>query len=127
MLNLMRTHAERWTRPQDWAALVAGLYALASPLWTASTRDATTAMIVLGMVTAMLALWSLAMPGAMIPDGLVALLGVLFFISPWVLGFQDMTAMAWTAWMVGVVTFVAGLAALPESRKVHEAHISAQH
>ena len=127
MVNLTRTHAARWTRPQDWAACVAGLYALLSPIWTTTTRDATTTMVVLGIVTAMVALWSLAMPGAVIPDGLVALLGVLFFISPWVLGFQNVTAMAWTAWIVGVVTFVAGLAALPESRKVHEGHISTQH
>jgi len=127
MVNLTRTHAEKWTRPQDWVACAAGVYALLSPIWTTTTRDATTAMVVLGIVTTMVALWSLAMPGAVIPDGLVALLGVLFFISPWVLGFHDMTGMAWTAWIVGVVTFVAGLAALPESRKVHAGQISAQH
>lgn len=127
MVSLTRAHAEKWTRPQDWVALVAGLYALGSPFWTTTTRDATTAMVVLGIVTAMVALWSLAMPGAVIPDGLVALLGVLFFISPWVLAFEAMAAMAWTAWVVGVVTFIVGLAALPESMKVHRGQISAQH
>lgn len=127
MVNWMGPHDQKWTRPQDWVALVAGIYAVLAPIWTTSIRDATTGMIVLGIVTAMIALWSLAMPGAVIPDGLVALLGVLFFISPWVLGFETTTAMAWTAWVVGVVTFVAGLAALPESRRVHEGRISAQH
>lgn len=127
MMKWTRAQDKKWTRPQDWAALIAGLYALVSPIWTTSTSDATTAMIVLGIVTAIVAVWSLAMPGAVIPDGLVALLGVLFFISPWVLGFETVTAMAWTAWVVGVVTFVAGLAALPESRKIHQSHVSAQH
>ena len=40
-------------------------------------------------------------------EGLVALLGVLFFISPWVFSFQSTTGIAWTAWVVGVVTFIA--------------------
>lgn len=127
MMKWMRGEDRKFARPQDWVAMVAGLYALASPLWTTTTRDATTTMAVLGIVTAMVALWSLAMPGAVIPEGLVALLGVLFLISPWVIGFQTATQMAWTAWVVGAVTLVAGLAALPESRKIHQSHISAQH
>lgn len=125
MMSWARLQEQRWTRPQDWAALVAGLFALASPLWATSTSNATTAMIVLGIVTVIVSLWSLAQPGAVIPDGLVALIGVLFFIAPWVLGFQNLAAMAWTAWVVGVVTFLAGLLALPESRKVHS-RLSAQ-
>ncbi|HEY2041768.1 MAG TPA: SPW repeat protein [Jatrophihabitans sp.] len=118
----------RWTRWQDWAALVVGVYAFLSPIWTTTVGKATTTMIILGVITALAALWSLATPDAMVPDGLVALLGVLFFISPWVIGFHATSGIAWTAWVVGIVTFVAGLWALPESNRLrHGGHIAAQH
>jgi hypothetical protein len=47
-------------------------------------------------------------------------MGVLFFISPWVMGFSDVRAMAWTAWIVGAVTFVVGVADLQLTRTHHK-------
>lgn len=81
----------------------------------------------LGIVTALIALGSLAAPGAVATEYLTALLGVLFFISPWVIGFAATTGMAWTAWVVGVVTFVVGLAAIPQSQHAHRGQMLAQH
>ena len=108
-----------WTRWQDWVTLAAGVYAFLSPIWTTTVSKATGTLLVLGIITALVALFSLAAPGAVAAEGLVALLGVLFFISPWVMSFHATTGMAWTAWIVGVITFIAGLWALPESNKVH--------
>ena len=116
-----------WSRWQDWAALVAGAYALLSPIWTTSITKATWTVIVLGVVTALVALWSLAKPGEVETEWLTALFGVLFFVSPWVLGFHTATGIAWTAWVVGVVTFVVGLSALPQSNAAHRGQLSAQH
>lgn len=116
-----------WSRWQDWVALAAGAYAFLSPIWTSSTGRATGTVIVLGIVTALVALWSLAQPGEVETEWLTGLLGVLFFISPWVMGFHATTGIAWTAWVVGVVTFVVGLAALPQSTAVHRGRLSAQH
>jgi uncharacterized membrane protein YiaA len=110
---------KQWTRWQDWVALVAGVYAFLSPIWTETTTTATWTMIVLGVVTALVSLWSLAMPDNIASEGAHAVLGVLLFIAPWVMAFADVDAMAWTAWVVGVVTFVVGLWALPESQKLH--------
>ena len=109
----------RWARWQDWVALIAGVYAFLSPIWTTSVSKATTTLVILGIVTALVALWSLAAPGAVVSEWVVAILGVLFFIAPWVIGFSGVTGMAWTAWIVGVVTVVVGLWALPESNKIH--------
>jgi uncharacterized membrane protein YiaA len=118
---------KKWTRWQDWVALVAGVYAFLSPIWTETTDTATTTMIVLGVITALVSLWALAMPGAVESEWVHGGLGVLFFIAPWVLGFSDTTGIAWTAWVVGVVTFVMGVWAIPESTKVHRGHLAASH
>ncbi len=117
----------KWTRWQDWVAVVAGGYAILAPIWTDTTTRATWTMIVLGIITALAALASLARPDNMYSDGAVAVLGVLFFIAPWVMGFSGTTAMAWTAWVVGVVSFVVGALAWPESNRAHRQHVAPTH
>lgn len=113
---------QKWTRWQDWAALVAGVYALLSPIWTVTTTTATWTMVVLGAVTAAVALWSLALPDDRNSEVTHMIMGVLLFISPWVMGFAGLTGMAWTAWITGVVAFVAGALAMPASNRLHLQH-----
>ncbi|MEP7035843.1 MAG: SPW repeat protein [Dermatophilaceae bacterium] len=96
------------------AALVAGVYAALSPIWTNNPTDSNKGvytMIGLGVITAALAIAALYRSNGTV-DGLIALMGVLFLISPWVMGFTDQAyrPMAWTAWIVGVVSLVAGAA-----------------
>jgi hypothetical protein len=103
----------KWTHPQGWVALVVGVYAALSPIWTThpTGHKALWTMIVLGVVTAVLALLSLAEVGRVISDGLIALAGVLFIIAPWVMSFtigDGFKALAWTSWIVGIVALVAG-------------------
>jgi len=74
---------------------------------------------VLGIVTALVALWSLVAPAGVADEWLIALLGVLVFISPWVMGFHSVAGIAWTAWVVGVVTFVVGASTMRDSRAAH--------
>ncbi len=116
---------KKWTRWQDWVAVLAGAYAIVSPIWTTTTTRATWTMVALGALTALAGLWSLAMPDNVVSDGAVAVLGVLLFISPWVMGFSGIAAMAWTAWVVGVVAFAAGVWAVPESNRLH--HMATSH
>jgi len=108
------------THPQGLAALVAGVYAALSPIWTTHPDGkAMYTVITLGVITALLALVSLASPGRIAFEGLVALMGVLFIISPWVVSFtpgDGFTAFAWTAWIVGVVALVAGAADVQVTR-----------
>lgn len=116
----------KWTHPQGLAALVAGIYAALSPIWTNNPTDnrATYTMITLGVVTAALALFDLARPGRIAFEALIAFMGVLFFVSPWVMGFAATAymPMAWTAWIVGIVTLVAGAADVQMTRSEHGAH-----
>jgi hypothetical protein len=108
-------------------ALVAGVYAFLSPIWTTTVAAATGTLILLGIVTALVALASLAEPDAIALQWLMAALGVVVFISPWVMGFAATTGMAWTAWIVGAVSVIAGLWAVPASTKVHKTLVAAQH
>ena len=103
----------KWTRWQDWAALVVGVYAFLSPIWTDTTTTATWTLVVLGVVTAAVSLWSLADPASVVTEWGHAVMGVLLFVSPWVMGFNNTDGIAWTAWIAGVIVFVVGLAALP--------------
>lgn len=107
---------KRWTHPQDFIALIVGVYALLSPLWTTTTSKATTTMVVLGAVTAVLSLIELVRPDMLSIEGLTAVMGVLFFISPWVMSFSGSRGIAWTAWVAGVITFAVGAADLQVTR-----------
>lgn len=112
---------QKWRRWQDWVALVAGVYAALSPIWTDTDTTATWTMVVLGVLTAAVSLWALAMPDDRISEYALVLLGVLFIASPWVMGFDNIDNMALTAWIVGAVTLIAGLLAVPaiDSRMHH--------
>jgi hypothetical protein len=111
---------QRWTRWQDWVALVAGAYAALSPLWTETEDKATWTMVVLGVVIAAVSLWSLAMPADRISEYGLVLLGVLLVASPWVMGFEDLNALCITAVVTGAVTAIMGLLTVPEiSSRMH--------
>ncbi|GAA0911724.1 SPW repeat domain-containing protein [Virgisporangium aurantiacum] len=117
----------KWTRWQDWVALVAGVYAILAPIWTTTVTAATGTLILLGFVTALAAVLSLAEPGIVAVEWFRATLGVVVFVSPWVVNFHSTTGMAWTAWIVGAVSFVASLLAVPESNKAHRGLLAAPH
>jgi hypothetical protein len=119
----------KWTRWQDWLAVAAGVYAALSPIWTTTTTKASWTLVVLGIATALVGLWSLAYPTARAAGPLLALIGVLFFISPWVRSFDTVHGVAWTAWVAGVITFVLGGMTMPQIKAVtHRGHhTAAQH
>jgi hypothetical protein len=111
---------QKWTRWQGWVALVAGAYAALSPLWTATSTTATRTMVVLGVATAAVALWSLAMPNHRISAYALVLIGVLFLASPWVMGFDHIDNMALTALIVGAITVISGVMSMPEvEERIH--------
>lgn len=112
------------TRWQDWVALIAGVVALLAPLVTTTDTRATWTMVILGGLTVIASAYSLLAPNARatMGEGSHAVLGVLLFIAPWVMGFADLSGLAWTAWITGVVAFVVGVMALPMvSASMHHA------
>jgi hypothetical protein len=95
-----------WTRWQDWVSLVLGVLLFIAP-WvfgTATFGASSWDAWIIGVIGVILALVALAfLRAASIAEGLSVILGVLLFISPWVLGFASLSAMAWTAWIIGVL------------------------
>jgi uncharacterized membrane protein HdeD (DUF308 family) len=118
--------ARSWHRWQDWAALVIGVLTLLSPIVVSTDATALWTLIVFGVVIAATALWSLAQPGSVASEYVHAVLGVLLFISPWVLGYSDLSGASWTSWVAGVLTVAVGLAALPAANAEHRG-LAGQH
>ncbi len=115
-----------WMRWQDWAAVVLGAYLVLATIWTATNTGAMSTMIVLGALLVIAGLWSLAMPGSITSEYAHMVLGVLLFLSPWVLGYTEFSGASWTSWLVGVLAVIAGAAALPEANAAHRG-IAGQH
>ena len=109
---------------QDGIPLIAGVYAFLSPTWTTTTTKASWTIVILGVITALAALGTLFRPDMMSVEGLMALMGVFFFVSPWVMSFSGTHPMAWTAWIVGAITFLVGAGDLQNlfRRGGHMAH-----
>ena len=118
---------KRWNHPQDLIALIAGAYAALSPWWTTTTDRATMTMVVLGVITAVLALIELVRPDMMSVEGLTALMGALMIAAPWVMGFSGTRPMAWTAWIAGAVVLVVGAADLQVTRSHHRGTMATSH
>ena len=108
-----------WTRPYDWAEVVLGVVALLSPIWMDTDNVAMWTMIVLGALVALDGLASLAAPGQVYSEGIQIVLGVLMFISPWVMGYSDLTGISWSSWIIGGLTVIVGAAAFPVAQAAH--------
>jgi len=98
-----------WTRWQDWISLVLGVILFLTP-WvfgTAMNRASSLDAWIIGVIGVILALVALAfLSAATIAEGLSVVLGVLLFISPWVLGFAALSSAAWAAWIIGILLVV---------------------
>lgn len=115
-----------WHRWQDWTALVIGVLTALSPIMVNTDTTALWPLIVFGVLVAATALWSLARPGSVASEYVHAVLGVLLFISPWVLAYSDLTGASWTSWIAGVLTVAVGLGALPAASAEHKG-LAGQH
>jgi SPW repeat len=120
------TMTPKWRRWQDWVAVVVGVLTLLSPIVVATNTAALWTLVVFGVLIAATGLWSLAQPGNVASEYIHAVLGVLLFISPWVLGYSSFTAASWVSWVAGVLTVAAGLVAVPAAQEAHRG-LAGQH
>ncbi|MBL1075556.1 SPW repeat protein [Nocardia sp. 2] len=108
---------------QDVLTVVLGAVAALSPVWVGHNDDARWSLVVLGAVIALGGLAHLAGYLGGVVDYVVAVAGVLLFISPWVMGFTDYSGASWFAWVVGAVTTLLAVTSLPQvSSHLHTAH-----
>jgi uncharacterized membrane protein HdeD (DUF308 family) len=117
--------SKRW---QDWALVVLGVILFVAPFlfgamasvsaaWTAYIGGAL--MVVFGVV-------NLANPAFLAGEWIEGVLGVLVFLAPWLLAFSALGAIAWSAWIVGVLAVLLAGSVLFGSTE-QTAAVSAQH
>ena len=115
-----------WTRPHDWAEVVLGVVAALTPLWMDTSAAALWILVVLGALVALDGLVSLARPGLIYGEGIQVVLGVLLFISPWVMSYTALSGAAWSSWIIGGLTVIVGAAAFPVATAVRD-RMAGQH
>ena len=95
----------RW---QDWINALLGVVLFITPFVfgdTSQTAAAWTAYVG-GVLLFVFGAGSLLFRWNPTIEYLPLIAGVLLFLAPWVLGFSGITAMAWSAWVIGVLAFV---------------------
>lgn len=102
-----------WSRMQDVVAVVIGVFAALSPMWVDTNNAARWSLIVLGALVALAGLVHMARPEMGWAEYAMGVMGVLLFLSPWVMGYSGMGGAAWTAWVVGVLAVVVAVTGLP--------------
>ncbi|MGH3794927.1 MAG: SPW repeat domain-containing protein [Pseudonocardiaceae bacterium] len=118
--------AKQWMRWQDWGAVVLGIIAGISVLWLTTSHAAMWSLVVFGVLLLVSGVWSLAMPGSVSSEYVHIGLGVLLFISPWVLGYIDFNGASWTSWVIGVLAVAVGASAIPVATTTHRG-VAGQH
>ncbi|AIY03824.1 MULTISPECIES: SPW repeat protein [Arthrobacter] len=109
---------KRWNRWQDYVAVIAGLYAALSTMWTTQQGSSMVMMIGCGVLLVAAGLWNLMSPGQTAAEWALMVLGALLFVSPWIAGYTAHTGATWTSWIAGGVALIAGVLALQPS--MHE-------
>lgn len=98
-----------WRRWQDWALVVLGaLMFIATFVFDAAMMPAAQyAGLIVGALMFLVGLYMLANPQSRPVEWAQIVLGVLLFISPWVLGFTSLVQLSWSAWVIGVLAVIA--------------------
>lgn len=98
-----------WRRWQDYVTMATGVLLFVSPLVFGETSAtvATGSAYALGVLLFLSGILAAAMREAHGIEVVPAILGVVTFASPWVLGFAGVTGVAWAAWLLGIVALLA--------------------
>lgn len=120
----MATNVTPWRRWQDWVTTAAGVFLAISPLWVNLGARGIWAMVIIGLVMAVIGLTALAAPGMVADEWLAVAAGAVAFIAPWVFAFTGFKGASWTSWVIGVVVIASALAAVPDSRAVHRQQLA---
>ncbi|MBG0740656.1 SPW repeat protein [Paeniglutamicibacter antarcticus] len=110
---------KKWTRWQDWAAIVVGLYAVLATMWTTHAGASVTLMIIFGGLLVIAGLVNLAMPGMQAMEWAQVVVAALLFISPWIGSYTGASGAAWTSWITGAIGVIVTAAAIKPSMAEH--------
>jgi hypothetical protein len=102
----------KWTRWEDWVAVVAGIVAALSTIWVTPMGSSVVLMLVFGILLIAAGVVNLAMPELDWMEWVQGVLGVLLFISPWMGRYATDMGAAWLSWICGGVAIVVTAIAL---------------
>jgi energy-converting hydrogenase Eha subunit G len=109
-----------WKRWQDYTTMAVGVLLFISPFAFGETSAgvAATSAYVLGVLLLLSGILAAAMRDSGVIEVVPAVVGVVTFVAPWALGFAGVTGIAWAAWVLGIVAFLAaGSLLLARSRR----------
>jgi uncharacterized membrane protein HdeD (DUF308 family) len=99
-----------WKRLQDWLTVVIGVLLFVAPFVLGATANQAAAWTAYagGVLLAIAGLWSLTRSSQAdhVAEWAEIVVGVLVFLAPWALGFTGLTALAWSAWIAGILAVV---------------------
>jgi uncharacterized membrane protein HdeD (DUF308 family) len=98
-----------WRRWQDYVTMATGVLLFLSPIVFGETSStvATGTAYVLGILLFLSGILAAAVRQARGVEVVPAIIAVVTFVSPWVLGFSAVTGVAWAAWLLAIVAFLA--------------------
>src|SRR5467141_1386385 len=98
-----------WRRWQDWVVVGLGVITFLTPFVFGETAQAVAASTAyaLGVLIALAGLLNAATRQAGGLELIPAVLAVILFVSPWAFGFTAVTALAWSAWIIGILVVLA--------------------
>ena len=111
--------ARPWTRWQSWCNVVLGVILFIAPWFTSTWSHSNSSWNawILGVLIVLAALWALATPGTPIPHWVNLIFGIWVFISPWVLGYAALSAIAWSAWIIGALVTILAVWTIVETQR----------
>jgi SPW repeat-containing protein len=110
-----------WRRWQDYVTMASGVLLFISPIVFGETGStvATGTAYVLGILLFLSGILAAALREARGVEVVPAIVAVITFLSPWLLGFAGVTGVAWSAWVLAIVAFLAaGSLLFVSSRRV---------
>jgi uncharacterized membrane protein HdeD (DUF308 family) len=113
-----------WRRWQDYATIIFGVALFVTPFVFGDTSQGTasTTAYILGVLLVLGGLLAAAMREANNTEYVPLIVGVITFISPFVFGFTAVTAIAWAAWILGVLTVASAGSLLLVNRNNRSQH-----
>ena len=102
-----------WKTWQDWTNLVLGVLLALTPLFAEFDKGSTWA-VVMGIIIAVVAIWSLATASSKASEWLQIIASDFTFFTPWFGGFSWGSG-AWWTWVLAVVAVILAATTLSSS------------